>query len=259
MCLCLALSRWLQGAEGDECSRCLLLTPKLGEMSSAPLPGGWCSPPGMEEGYFFLIVQRKRSTIRLQEVLTNHVTDCSCASPCPHDLCQNSATADLQRLPRTILFHSQLVTSGHWTLFWTSCKDRAGVKSSPLVWLHRLGISLRSCLHAATREEATRGKGQWLYIQQASGKLSFPMPLCGAIGSRRADASLRSRWRWRSDLHQTWLCRWCGSRWLVSTTPGICAWMFWGKSRQTWSLVAPGWRPKLKSGSGTSHAEHPSE
>lgn len=133
MHLHLSISGWLKGCE--EHSRCLLLTPEVrrGEMSAAPLPGVWCSPPGVEEGHCFPIAQRKRSTVGL---LTNRVTDCSCARLCPCFLCQNSATAELQRLPRTILFCCQSVMSGRWTLSWTSCTDRTGVKSSPMLWLH---------------------------------------------------------------------------------------------------------------------------
>lgn len=81
--------------------------PKLGEMKDAPLLGVWQSPPGMEGGHCFLIAQRKRSTIGLQGTLTNRVADCSCARLRPRSLCQNAASADLQRLPGAILFCCQ--------------------------------------------------------------------------------------------------------------------------------------------------------
>lgn len=81
--------------------------PKLWEKKDVPLLGVWRSPPGMEGGHCLLIAQRKRSPVGLQGMLTNRVADCSCARLRPRSLCQNAASADLQRLPRAILFCCQ--------------------------------------------------------------------------------------------------------------------------------------------------------
>lgn len=130
MHLHLSINGWLKGCEGD--SRCLLLTPKVRRVLPLCLGSGVVLPGWRKD----VASSLRKGKGQLSGCWPTASPTAPAPGFVPVVFAKTQPLLSCKGCPEQSRFHCQPVMSGHWTLSWTSCRDRAGVKSSPTLWLH---------------------------------------------------------------------------------------------------------------------------